>query len=952
MRSTGRAFLLCALALALATIGASAPAAFGAFGVEERNFEAGTCKTQACTYKSVEANHAEAFTQAAGHPQWGITGFELNSKETTLLKEHEPEGALKRVRVDVPPGLAADPQALPVCSDEAFNTNTCPSNTEAGSTEMVVFDGVNDLNITGSVYNLQPRANLPLLFGIDIKVPPLVNVHILLEGHVAWWSDYHEYFEINNIPREGELSGAKVPLSALKSKLFFNGRAGNGNFLTLPSICSTSETAHLEVESWDGEVSTTETHTPIGVEGCNEVPFKPSVVLTPETAQSDTPDGAVAEVKVPQFAGAEEINTADIEDAHVTLPEGLTLNPAAAPGLETCTEAQIAIGKTTPVSCPAASRIGSVTIETDLPAGSLAGPVYLGSPSGAVITGPPYTIYIDAESVYGVSVRLQGHVSANPTTGRLEASFLHNPELPFSDLIMKLNGGPRAPLANPLACGPAPLESLFTPYTGVPPAYSPQPFSFVTSGCTSPLPFALAQSTQASTSAAAAHTSYTLNLARSDGQQYLSQVRTVLPEGLVGAIPSVTLCGEPSAAEGACPAASRIGTATVTVGAGSEPIAFSGPVFMTGPYNGAPFGLSVPVPAKVGRFDLGSGACDCVVTRATVGVDPYTSRVIATSSLPTIVKGVPLRLRSLSVSVDRSGFLSNPTNCAPLATNTTLTSTFGSTQSISTPFQASGCGALPFKPRFVVSSVGRTSRANGAGLQVSVSTSPGEANIASVFTQLPRQIVSRLSTLNQACPEATFSANAAQCPAGSRVGEALAVTPVLPGKLTGPAMFVSHGNAAFPDLDIVLQGDGVTVVLVGNTNISGGITTSDFASVPDVPVSSFQLSLPEGRYSALSANGSICSPVVVVRKRIRAFRRVHGRRVPVFRRAHGRRVRVFKLVKRRRRVPLLMPTTITGQNGKVDRQTTHIAVTGCPRAHRHPHHRRRHHRHTRRHRRS
>lgn len=924
MRSTGRALLLCVLALA--TIGVSAPSALGSFGVEERNFEAGTCKTQTCTYTSIEANHAEAFTQAAGHPPWGITGFELNHKKEPL--NEEPIGALKRLRVDVPPGLAANPEALPQCSKEAFEQDKCGEDTKVGEIELTVWLLAARATLKGNVYNLQQPPGLPLEFGIHVEVPAVANEHIFLEGHDSWSTDYHEYFEINNISKA-------IPV--LKSKLFFNGRSGDGNFLTLPSICSTSETSHLEVESWEGAVSKTETHTPIGVEGCNEAPFKPSVALTPETAQSDTPDGAVAEVKAPQFAGAEEIDTADIEDAHVTLPEGLTLNPAAAPGLETCTEAQIAIGKTTPVSCPAASRIGSVTIETDLPAGSLAGPVYLGSPSGAVITGPPYTIYIDAESVYGVSVRLQGQVSADPTTGRLEASFLHNPELPFSDLIMKLNGGPRAPLANPLACGPAPLESRFTPYTGVPPSYSPPPFAFITGGCPSTLPFSLAQSTQDSTSAAAAHTSYTLNLARADGQQYLSQVRTVLPEGLVGAIPSVTLCGEPGAAEGICPAASRIGTATVTVGAGSEPIAFSGPVFMTGPYGGAPFGLSVPVPAKVGRFDLGSGACDCVVARATVGVDPYTSRVVATGSLPTVVKGVPLRLRSLSVSVDRSSFLSNPTNCGPLATNTTLTSTFGSTQSISTPFQASGCGSLAFKPSFTASTDARTSRANGASLVVKLNYPAGaEANIASVVTQLPKQLVARLSTLSQACLEATFNANPAGCPAGSRVGEASAITPVLPGKLTGPAIFVSHGGAAFPDLDIVLQGSGVTVILVGHTNIARAITTSDFATVPDVPVSSFELRLPMGKSSALSANGKLCMPTVTIRKRVLVVRRVHGRRV-----------RWVKIVKRRRVVALAMPTVITAQNGKALRQSTRIVVAHCPiqnrrkKRPRHPRHRRR-----------
>ncbi|HEY8304633.1 MAG TPA: hypothetical protein VIG42_08620, partial [Solirubrobacteraceae bacterium] len=358
MSITSRIWLVGTFAAAVTAAGA--PVAQGAFGVQEHNFEAGACVNTTCTYESVEKEPSEAFTQAAGHPPWGITGFELNSKEV-LLKQREPEGSLKRVRVDVPPGLAADPQALPACTDEAFNKNGCGKETEVGTTEMVAFDGVNDLTVTGKVFNLEPRLNLPLLFGIDVAVEPLVNVHIFLEGHVSWNTDYHEYFEINNIPKEGVVLGTKVPLAVLKSKLFFNGNAGAGNFLTNPSVCSTSTTSHLEVESYEKEVSQTETHTPVGVEGCDKVPFEPIAEVAAETTTSDKPDGATTTVKVPQKAGEHEINTSDIQDAHVKLPEGMTLNPSAAHGLQACTATQIGIGTTEPVACPQASKVGSVT---------------------------------------------------------------------------------------------------------------------------------------------------------------------------------------------------------------------------------------------------------------------------------------------------------------------------------------------------------------------------------------------------------------------------------------------------------------------------------------------------------------------------------------------------------------------------------------------------------------
>jgi hypothetical protein len=922
MRRAVRSALLVALTGALVA-GTAAPGARAAFGVEESRFEAATCEKPSCTYAGIkkevaEKGHSEAFAQAAGHPAWGLTGLELNHTGEGVGRV--PEGELKRLRVDVPPGLAADPQTLPECSIAQFEANSCPADTKVGKTELEAHVLLTVVNIPGTVYNLEKQNGLPLLFGIDTGVEPLVNVHIFLKGHVSDAhegvlvargvpsGDYHEYFEIDNIPKEGEMLGVKVPIGVVKSKLLFEGRAGQGNFLTLPSVCSPSTTSYIEVESYEGQVSSTTTHSPIGVEGCDKVPFEPTVTVMPENTGSDLPDGATAEVKAPQHVGASEINTSDIKYVHVTLPEGMTLNPSAAHGLAACTAVQIGIGTTNPVTCPPASKVGTVTIETDLPPGSLAGSVYLGSPSGGPITGPPYTIYLDAESVYGVSVRLQGSVTPNLSTGRLEATFANNPQLPFSDAILKFNGGQRAPVANPLVCGAAAIEALFTPYTGLASALSSTPF--VTTGCPSPLPFSLGQSTPISSPNAGAYTSYTFNLSRADGQQYLAHVTTVLPPGLVGAIPSVPLCGEPQAQAGTCSASSEIGKATVSVGAGSEPYSFTGPVYLTGPYGGAPYGLSIPVPAAAGPFDLGGGPCDCVVTRTAIGVDPHTARVIATSSLPTIVEGVPLRLKSLSVAVTRPNFLFNPTNCGPLATDSTLTSTLGATQIVSSPFQVSGCGALAFKPSFKVSTSAKTTRRGGASLRVNLTQPVHQANISSVFAQLPAALPARLSTLQQACPAVTFAQNPRICPGGSLVGEASATTPVLPGRLYGPAYLVSHGGLAFPDLDVILEGDNVRVILTGNTSIKKGITSSTFASIPDVPVSSFALNLPVGPHSALAANGNLC------------------------------------------RHKLIMPTTITAQNGAQIKQNTRISVAKChARGGKRPHHRHRHrhkHRHGRR----
>jgi hypothetical protein len=325
-------------------------------------------------------------------------------------------------------------------------------------------------------------------------------------------------------------------------------------------------------------------------------------------------------------------------------------------------------------------------------------------------------------------------------------------------------------------------------------------------------------------------------------------------------------------------------------------VVHGGQVFITQSYKGAPYGLSIAQPAKAGPFDLGGGACDCVVVRARVEVDPHTAALTVVSDpLPTILQGIPLQIKHVNVTVDRAGFTFNPTSCSKLAVTAVLSGGQGATAKASVPFQLANCATLPFRPRFTVLTKAHTSKANGAYLHVKVSSGPGQANIAKVRAELPRQLPSRLSTLQKACPDATFNANPASCPAGSVVGTATALTPVLKSPLSGPAYLVSHAGAAFPDLVILLQGEGITLELVGNTDIRKGTTISTFDTVPDAPITSFDLVLPDGPHSALGANlpakarSSLC------------------------------------------RANLAMPTLITGQNGAVIRQTTRIAVSGCPR---------------------
>ena len=695
MRSHVRVSLVALVVSAsVAFVAAPAAQAASSFGVE--SVFAANCKVATCgkfeipSLKPEEVNPVELYTQAAGHPLVGVTQFKVNTEGT--FPNAAPSGIatgeiVTHVRTDVGRGVSTNPEAVEKCSFAEFDNveptpgfflePNCKAASEIGVNQVIVYLGPEpspkggDLPVEGKVYNLVQPEGRASDFGVALKLPlplteqlfkgtPLEKVqlyaHTLIEGGIEWGEetkgkkkgDYHDYYEINVSPT--------LPLISSRLNLFGNiGTTGHGGFITNPSSCTGTgpqTTTTVSLMSKGGVTERGEYDGPLGTEGCkgespfSAVPFEPKFSLAsgPEESQSDLPDGITTNLSLPHDPSPTGIDTSQLENAVVTLPEGMTLNPSAARGLEACTPAQARIhGETFGVTCPSASKIGTVALEVPtLPAGSLTGNIYLGGPESGKIRGgteakPEYTIYVNAESArYGVDVRLEGTVTPNPTTGQVTATFVKNPEQPFSSISLKFNGGALAPIANPLACGAATAATSLTPYTGTA-AQSPGGSFVVDSNgkggaCAASTPFSLSQSTvNQPPGNAGAKTSYTLNLERADGQQYLSQIKTVLPAGLVGLIPSVPLCGEPQASKGECSPASQIGVVGVEAGSGPSPYAFSGQVYLTGPYGGAPFGLTIETSAIAGPFDLGSGPCDCVLSRGTIEVDPFTARVTATT---------------------------------------------------------------------------------------------------------------------------------------------------------------------------------------------------------------------------------------------------------------------------------------------------------------------------------
>jgi hypothetical protein len=746
-------------------------------------------------------------------------------------------------------------------------------------------------------------------------------------------------------------------------------------FLTMPTACNGPLPTSVEGDSWPTSEA------PHGftlsasafidaMRGCSALAFGPSFDVATDQHTTDTPTGMTVDVKVPSHGlemasepgGERLLAQSAIKSTTVVLPQGVLLNPGAASGLLACTGLEAGLKPGFPEAmqasntgfsealpnCPGqneegegitrreGAKVANVSIKTPLLGHELLGGAYLASQDTNPFVSPLVMYLLVHDPVSGTLVKLAGTVNIDPNTGQLSSTFANTPQVPFSELKFHFFDGGRAAVSTPPVCGAYSTSASFTPWSGgataTPAPEAPFAVGAGTEGTAcGPQPFNPSIQAGPLGLQGGAFAPFTLNMFHPDASQTLTGFTMTLPPGMAARLASVTPCPEPQAAQGTCGPESLIGHGTTSAGFGSEPFTLPSNVYLTGPYAGAPFGLSVVTSAVAGPFNLGT-----VVVRSTITVDPHTAAVTINTALPTFVEntagvrtGAPVALKAANVTIDRPGFEFNPTNCDPLSIAATLHGGTGGVASTSVPVRVEHCDQLPFNPVFTAETDGATSRVNGAALRVKV-TSPGfgQTNIAKTKVVLPFQLPSRLTTIQKACIDATFEANPANCPEGSNIGTAKITTPVFKNPLQGPAYLVSHGGAAFPDVEFVLQGEGITIILDGLTNIHNGITTSTFEALPDAPFTTFETTLPEGPHSALAANGNLCAPTKTVTQRVRVARRSHGHVL----RSHGHTLFTTKTVTKNVAVPLEMPTTITAQNGAVINQDTRIAVKGCPAA--------------------
>ncbi|HYC80489.1 MAG TPA: hypothetical protein VEB65_01805, partial [Solirubrobacterales bacterium] len=715
------------------------------------------------------------------------------------------------------------------------------------------------------------------------------------------------------VPRAAQLEPLIKGL-ILRNRLVFNGRAGDGTFLTTPSTCfgeaftqsGSIYSTFLRAASYQEEESPSygsfpqsaeprlESPIPPGTspKECNTIPYAPTVATNPGTGSTNSPATASVAIAVPHIKNPTAQDSSNTKTATVTLPTGMGINPAAASnaagpnGLETCTDQQFGKGTRNPVSCPARSQIGTVKIESPPlpePNNQLEGPVYVGQQlSRDPQSGNEYRIFINAVSRrYGVDVRLVGNVRADPVTGQLSTTISEAPQVPFTSFVLNFANSPRpSVLSSPPTCGPNQTSASMVPWSGTPPATPSGSFALSSlpggGACPKSMgerPFSPGFAVAPNGNRAGDYSPLSIDLTRGDGQQELKGVDVTLAPGMTGKLAGLVYCNAPELATAAgragaaeasassCPPKSEVGSVAIEAGTGPSPLKIAGKAFLSGPYKGAPLSLAVITPATAGPFDLGT-----VVVRVALFVDPVTAQVHAVSDpIPDVYGGTQLSVRAIRLDLDRKEFTLNPTSCEPSASGGVVRGGGGnpadaaswSSFDVSSPFRTSRCDELKFRPKLTTKLLGKRKKMRRNGhprLRATLVARPGDANIARAALTLPHAAFLDQSHIKTICTRVQLAAR--KCPKGAVYGHAEAITPLLDEPLKGPVYLVSSDNL-LPDLLADLRGQ-VDIQLHGVISTKKARTRTVFYPVPDVPVRKFVLNMRGGKRGLLVNSRNLC----------------------------------------------------------------------------------------------
>lgn len=877
------------VATALATFVLAAPAG-AAFGI----------KAADVTFTNADGSAA---IQAGSHPFAFTNSFDAN----TVIEGGETvsDGDFKDLTLSLPPGFVVDPKAVQPCSSADFLLvdpqhpyGRCPDSSALGG---IIAHGPGELGgDPGAIYNLVPPPGVALRLGFHV-----LHVAVTVDGTISTTPPYHALAAVHNISDAVSFGGSAVTLWGNPAAPVHDAERGQcfavaGSscpvsiaerpFLFLPRSCSGTLTTVFKADSWQGAQAEAIAPTP-GMSDCAKLNFGPRFSAQPTSTQAESPSGLDADVNIEDegLMSPAGLAQSDIKKAVVTLPEGVTINPSQAEGLAACSEADLdreTLGSEFGEGCPAASKVGSVEVESPL----LEGDIFKGSvfvaepyqnPTGSLIA--IYVVIKDPE--LGILIKLAAKVEPDPRTGQLITTFEETPQLPFSHFHFHFREGGRSPLVTPAHCGTYTTVAEFTPWANPADTFSTTSSFKVTSGpgggpCPpgGVPPFKPGFTAGSINNSAGRYSPFFMRLTRQDGDQDMTKFSSILPPGEVGKLAGVDHCpdaaiaaakgktGKQELAAPSCPGNSKIGRVLAGAGVGPELTYVPGSVYLAGPYHGDPLSVVGIVPAVAGPFDAGT-----VVVRQALTLNPNTAVVevdgAASDPFPHILKGIVLKVRDVRVYVDRQDFTLNPTNCNSSQAKATL---FGSFRDVFNPdddvpvsladrFQAADCTSLGFKPKLSLQLKGGTRRGDHPALRAVVTPHRGDANFASAVVTLPRSAFLDQGHIRTICTRVQFVAK--KCPSGSIYGFAKATSPLIDGPAEGP-VYLRSSNHKLPDLVMALKGPpsaAVEVDLVGRIDSHKGGIRGSFETIPDLPVSKFTLNMRGGKKGLIVNSRGLCA---------------------------------------------------------------------------------------------
>ncbi|HYI99051.1 MAG TPA: hypothetical protein VEX36_05140 [Thermoleophilaceae bacterium] len=762
----------------------------------------------------------------------------------------EVDGNVKDMRISLPAGFVGDPKAVPTCPREVISmatSTTCPPETQIGMVELEAAEGgfhqipVNNVEThAGDLVDFGFKSPLLTSHVVPQLTPDGQRLTVEIPAIVQDFTPVAVSLELWGVPADRQ-TGTAIPRRAL---------------LTAPTRCDPSPTVTAAARSWQRPDTWVGASAQMsGLTGCEGLAFAPRLDVEQDSGAADTPMGAQLDLLLPQADDPDGLASDRIREVALRLPDGMALSPSAAHGLTACDEATVHIGEKIEAGCPPSSAIGTVSVTASQLDEPMEGKMFI----GRQLPGTDYRAFVVA-SGGGISLKLPVLLHADPSTGRLDARISDMPPLPLDRVRLRFTGGARAPLVSAPNCGTGVASALFTPVGGGPSVLSSDAVVTSTGPAGRPCPdgrsFGPSFVAGASRARAGAASPFVATLRRRDGDQLLKRFAMTLPRGLSARLGSVERCSRAAAIAVSCPRASRVGSVVVEAGSGPSPYPLRGDVFLTGPYRRAPFGLLLAFRGVVGPFDLGT-----IVVRAALSVNSRTGQVkVQTDALPRVVRGIPLRIQTVGLDVDRRGLVTTPTSCGVSRVGAVIESVGGAVARPSSRFSVGGCDGLRFRPRMSVALQDRSELHAGGrpGVRLSIRMGRRQANLREVNVDLPKVLGASVIGPPGIC--SLEQARDGRCPAEARLGSASARTPLLSVPLRGSIYSVQPPNDGAPDVWALIRGDGVAMSFrMTAKTLKDGSVRGTLVGIPDVPLSIFKMTFAGGKGGMFSTTRRLCT---------------------------------------------------------------------------------------------